>query len=470
VLWLPSKLWFTFLARRLEILNKTHEKIYRSQPQNYGVLSGLFAYLMQSVMFSPPKVNTYVQETLAALEYKRNCDRFGMFFLDKLDVTNPAFIDGILERDDASVKRTLGPLIARVRVPIATRAEAEGDLMQYPIGATPTWLQIRRSLERDPTVLMCKWEGLPFELEKYGTSSEDSTEAKAAEIFIKFTRQMWMSLHKDWRIDPKTEREPKTLEAALFCWAVDSVLQHCDQPIFRPCNTGLAPTPGRHVASFGDRRELYFPKEDIGPANDFWSLYTEEPGYIHDYRECMRKVGIEDLDACLEEILMQCQCLPDSMRNKSTGKGWRVQQKRLVILTNPRFYSIRAVGTNATASRKRLVGVRAAPANQSLKSRLISMLVLEGYSRQLAETTYNARRGLKKRNKNEQRSGRAKNKRAAPRRNVNIINSEEEMETDGGGKDGGEEGAEWDGDHSEQGNSDNDGGYTTDEDEEEEEI
>lgn len=258
VLWLPSKLWFPFLAQRLEILNKTHERIYRFQPQNYGVMSGLFAYLMQSVMFTLPKVNTYVQEALAALEYKRNCDRFGMFFLDKLDVTNPAFIDGIVERDDASVKRILGPLISRVRVLIATRAEAEDDLMRYPIGETPTWPQIRQSLERDPTVLIRQWEGLPLELEKYRTSGKDSTEAKAAEIFIKFTRQMWMSLHESWRIDPKTEREPKMLEAALFCWGVDSVLQHNTViSQFLGCVTQGLPLPQDDVSHLSETEESY---------------------------------------------------------------------------------------------------------------------------------------------------------------------------------------------------------------------
>lgn len=109
--------------------------------------------------------------------------------------------------------------------------------------------------------------------------------------------------------------------------------------------------------------------------------------------------------------------------------------------------------------------------NRSLKGRTISMLELEGYSRQLAETTYRARRDLQRRNKNEQRSGRVKNKRKPPRKNVNIINSEEESEIEQEDRiDGGDEGAEWDGDDSEQGNSDNDDGYTNGVDDDDDDI
>jgi hypothetical protein len=120
VLWIPSKLWFAFLSRHLTILNKTHERIYRIQPPNYGVISGLFAYLMQSVIFTSPKVNAYVRESLAVLQYQQHCNTFGMFFLDTFDLNNAAcLIAEILPEDDASVHRILGPLVQKPRLPIA---------------------------------------------------------------------------------------------------------------------------------------------------------------------------------------------------------------------------------------------------------------------------------------------------------------------------------------------------------------
>ena len=118
MLWIPSELWFSFLIRRLEGLNNVHATIYRLQPPNYGVISGLFAYLMQSVIFTPPVVNAYVRESLAALQYRGHCDRFGMFFLDTLNLGDRScMIDGILNKDDDEVKHILGPLLKKPRYP-----------------------------------------------------------------------------------------------------------------------------------------------------------------------------------------------------------------------------------------------------------------------------------------------------------------------------------------------------------------
>jgi hypothetical protein len=283
VLWIPSKLWFAFLSRCLTILNKTHERIYRIQPSNYGIISGLFAYLMQSVIFTPPKVNAYVRESLAVLQYQRHCNTFGMFFLDTLDLNNAAcLIAKILPEDDASVHRILGPLVRKPRLSITRREDDEEDLTQYPIREMLTWTQITRSLEANPTILIRKGEGLPADLFQYGIAEEGSTEEMACNIFIKFTRQMWMALHEQWRIEATVDIAPRTIEEALTNWTVDFVLQHCINPMFSPCNTGLRNVTGRHVASFAERFKMYFPLEREG-LGKFWSGFATEPGYIHEF-------------------------------------------------------------------------------------------------------------------------------------------------------------------------------------------
>jgi hypothetical protein len=70
ILWIPSEIWFTFLSRRLKVLYDAHFKLWKRLPSTYGVISGLFAFLMQSVIFTPPRINSYVRETLAALNYR----------------------------------------------------------------------------------------------------------------------------------------------------------------------------------------------------------------------------------------------------------------------------------------------------------------------------------------------------------------------------------------------------------------
>jgi hypothetical protein len=420
VLWIPSKLWFSFLTRRLTILNKTHERIYRIQPPNYGVISGLFAYLMQSVIFTPPQVNGYVRESLAVLQYKRHCDTFGMFFLNTLDLNNEAcLIPEILPKDDASVHRILGPLVRKPRKPIASREEEEEDMAQYPIGEKPTWKQISRSLEANPTTLIRKWAGLPVALRGYGNADEDSIEEVACNIFIKFTRQLWMVLHQEWRIEATLDIAPTTIQEALTNWTVDFILQHCVNPMFLPCNTGFQHAPGRHVASFGERVNLYFPLENEGPLGTIWSGFGVEPGYIQEFQQMMKDaIYKEELPKCLEELLGQCQCLPDSARSKSTNRVWHVHQKRMAILTNPDFYSIRSVGEKGTSASKRLdKEQRAAPAHRGERERKILMLTAAGYSLETARKAVNAQRTARqKRQRDMGRSNKAKNKRVPPQR------------------------------------------------------
>jgi hypothetical protein len=176
VLWILSEVWFLFLIRRLMILDKIHKTIYRLQPPNYGVISGLFAYLLQSVIFTPPVVNTYIRESLAALQYRGHCNHFGMFFLDTLDLGNwSCMIDGILKEDDDLVKHILGPLLKKPRHRDEDQEADTGyDDIQYPIGLTPTWSEITASIESDPTVLIPRWEGLHKDYSNsfYGTEGQ----------------------------------------------------------------------------------------------------------------------------------------------------------------------------------------------------------------------------------------------------------------------------------------------------------
>ena len=100
ILWISSSVWFSFLSRRLKIIYEAHRKLWVKPPPNYGIISGLYAFLMQSVIFTPPRVNSYIRDTLAGLNYKQNCDRFGMFFLD---LNDPLQMDAIPEIGIAEV-------------------------------------------------------------------------------------------------------------------------------------------------------------------------------------------------------------------------------------------------------------------------------------------------------------------------------------------------------------------------------
>lgn len=416
ILWIPSDVWFGFLDRRLGILADTHGKIYENRPPNYGVLSGLFANLMQSVIFTPPVVNTFVRESLAALEYKRHCDSDGMFFLHTFDLSKQPCLMGIQQRDDSSIKRFLGgglpkPGARFVRESLVGEVE-EGD-ETYPLGRTPTWAQIKLSFLRTPFELMPKWI-FPAELKSFMDAEELSIERKACMIFVKFCRALWVILHPAWMRPETSPIKPRTIEQALGSWSVDSVCERMENIKFRPCNSGFRDVSGQPMLPFEDRWEIYFPDEGV-VLKKRWGIFAEESGYLHLYHAEARCLGTDDtqeLNRCLGVLLSHCQCLPDSDLPAARDNIWRVDQQQMVLLANPKHYKIAGVASTKGNGGNR--APRAPAAHRLPKDAQIQFLIQEGY------TAVNSTRAVKMKAASirnvARRSNKAKNARQPPKR------------------------------------------------------
>jgi hypothetical protein len=404
-----------------------HGKLWTKLPANYGVANGLLAFLMQSVIFTPPKVNSYVREALASLNYKRNCDTFGMFFIPMQDPNRPWIIDDLPEIDTTEVVRELKLTVTRPRKPQPERQEQEDeDETRYPLGEAPTWKQISGCLQADPTILIPRWEE-PLEIERYMDGEPDSVENHAVEIFITFTCHIWILLNPSWRTRPENRINPETLTAALRCWSVDAILGEVLDTTFKPCHSGLDGGPGRPSASFSERRKVYFPDDDPQTLTKVWKRIGENPGYIFKYYECRRGLEPESkrlLDECLDELLELCQCLPDSSRSKSGGWIWKVERKKIVILTNPRFYRLKRIGRTASAEGK-VKGLRAAPAHRNVKSTAIAMMVHEEVPEEVAQKAYQRHKSTR-----NQRSAKSKNQRIPPQRRRKPEEKDEEEDED----------------------------------------
>lgn len=172
-LWLPSSVWFEFLRRRLDTLIEHQVQLHKRNPPppNYAVMTGLFTYLMQSVLFTPAMVNSYVTQSLACLNYKATLDRSGMLFLHDLDMTKKICLPGVLVKDDLDIFRTLG-LKAR-HVPHQRRLSPDNDEEEeaYPIGKTPSWQELATALKAHPWVVMRRW-AWPSDLDQYRDAEE----------------------------------------------------------------------------------------------------------------------------------------------------------------------------------------------------------------------------------------------------------------------------------------------------------
>lgn len=156
ILWLPSSIWFQFLYRRLKKLSDIHERLYqrREHPPNYGILTGLFAFLMQSILFTPPQTDPYVTESLNLLCFREVVERFGLFFLHDLDLSLNHCLPEILRMDDADVYRSLKISTHRTKrlqlQHLQPHPQIEVNPDEHPIGPTPTWKQLENALQKQP--------------------------------------------------------------------------------------------------------------------------------------------------------------------------------------------------------------------------------------------------------------------------------------------------------------------------------
>jgi len=418
ILWISSRVWFGLLRRRLKIAYDIHELLWRKQSVGYGSMSGVYAFVLQSVIFTPPKVNWYVREILATMNYKGLCDKFGMFFIEMEDPHRPWIMDLDINVDEFQVLRELKLKLKRPRYILRDRQDHNDD-RQYPLGPTPTHQEIISSLQSNPTVLIPRWEdGLPPEIQHYDDCEEETPTHYASELFVIFTQQLWAILHSDWLSKPNEYIKPKNLEEALKCWSVDFVLQRMVAANFKLHNAALDGGAGRRSTSFFDRRELYFPNKSMENEMNVWRLLGSKgnmgaSGYIWDYQRLREKLGTneqEELFRCLGELLQQCQCLPDSVRNGAVGSIWKVENKKPNIITNSRSYRIRRIGT--VSSSKGKTGTRAPAAQRSLKDTTIAFMELIGFSRQIAQQSHRTVKSAAKRD--DRRSSKAKRYRKPP--------------------------------------------------------
>lgn len=357
---------------------------------------------MQSVLFTPVMVNSYVNESLALLRFRQIVDRFGMFFLHELDLTKANCLPEILEVDDMGVIKALGGKLPK------PKRRMEGVLGDdgYPLGATPSWQEVRQTIGQKPWELMRKWRW-PTDLEDAVTEQLDSPAKIAGDLFAQFTTHFWSLLNGKWQCPNLLTVTAVTAQEALEYWTVESVYERLKQCTFLASNAGLTGAiPGTRQVSFEERVTLYFPQEsaEIGLH---WKKLTAEPAYIARYWETTRKMTdnqIADLNTWLKHLLSHCQCLPDSTR----ASPWTMKGDSVLITTNPLYYRLRGIGKSGRRGGVRRKG-SVHTGVSAFKQRLLE---LQGIDPKTAATCVR----LQGRKIKRPRSSKAKNKRKPPQR------------------------------------------------------
>lgn len=81
VLWIPSEVWFGFLARRVQEIECTQIKLVKHNPPNLGIMTGILNHMLCCVTLTPIVYDHHVRESLVLLEYCNVLEVANMFFL-----------------------------------------------------------------------------------------------------------------------------------------------------------------------------------------------------------------------------------------------------------------------------------------------------------------------------------------------------------------------------------------------------
>jgi hypothetical protein len=434
ILWLPSQVWFEFLRRRLETLVEHHQSLYHRNPaaSNYGVMTGLFAYLMQSVLFTPTTVNSYVRESLALLNYKATVDRFGMFFLHDLDMTKDICLPGVLVKDDLDILRKLGTEgMHGLRLPHTDPPGNDDEEDAYPIGRMPSWQELNSALKVQPWTIMRRWTW-PSALDQYENAEEGSTMHAASKLFQRFTSQIWATLNDSWKANPDLHA-PTTLQAALECWTLDQIHNSLKSYWIIPCNSNIhGDIPGPKAPSFASRSGLYFVRAASKQLGGVWEPLAKAPGFISEYQKQIEELDDDDIDelhGALETLFSQCQCLPNS-KFEGGSVIWEVRKGDVVLLGNPRFYKIVSISNSGRRHQ-----TRRAPTHTGKVALQEALLQLTGLSKKQARMTLNLQKTLTlAAAAKKKRSARARNRRVPPtrkKRSGSVVNLDEDSNNEG---------------------------------------
>jgi hypothetical protein len=352
-------------------------------------MTGLFTYLMQSVLFTPTMVNSYVRESLALLNYKATVDRFGMFFLHDLDMTKDICLPGVLVKDDLDILRKLG--VHRLRLPCTDPPGNDDEEEEsYPIGRRPSWQELNSALKVQPWTIMKHWTW-PSALDQYKNTEEGSIMHTTSILFQLFTLQIWATLNDSWKANPGLHT-PTTLQAALECWTLDQLHNSLNSYWIIPCNSDIhGDIPGPKAPSFASRSGLYFVRAASKQLGGVWEPLAKAPGFISEYHKQIEELDdddINELHGALETLFSQCQCLPNS---KFEGGSiiWEVRKGDVVLLGNSCFYKIVSISNSGRRHR-----TRRAPTHTGKVALQTALLQLTGLSKKQARMTLNLQKTL----------------------------------------------------------------------------
>lgn len=368
-------------------------------------------------MVTPRITHTFLTDALRDIRFNTVMDRFGMFFLHDLKIKEGKLKELVME-DTPEALHVYGKALRR-KAPLTVRSNQVNPINQrelFPWGPNPSWTRIQRLLTEEPVAFLQTWV-LEVDWEK-------PTHLQCELLFVQFTCDLWLSLAEGFSslaLLPK----PRTLEEAMQTWTVEGIFEVLGQERCRFLASahgleGTVPSNLRKQISFRERRTIFFPALAVKfPQNSIWNPYMQDKGYIskyHSYLKDWEEEEVQELQDDLDNIFSQLQCLPASVALGKPGDViWTAALGRISFVANSKYYRIREIGRGLTKTN-----------DGGPKRPQASVLELEKRLGQVPKKDRRTRTHLK--------SEKFKKTRVPPTRQKGGVESKEDRETRGKGK------------------------------------
>jgi hypothetical protein len=326
ILWVPSRLWFEFLGRRVNEYLEAYRMIHALAPDNLGGMALLFTHLIQATGITPAIAFPDLSLILYSLCYQPVCERFGAFFLHDLDIHTGQL--SVVEDDDEKLLKVLKINRRRANTRNANAIAIDDSEEAVTLPELSELLNTHTVSFLQPMVFEDDW-------------LSDET---AMQMFQDFTSQYWLSI-ADAFVDQERLEPIATIEDALRRWSVEFFRQNLKTEVrFTTCHGHLTGSVRRRNKSFQQRMSFFFPPPTETCPNQL-KAYVEAGMYIrkyHDFIAANEDQDVEQLNDALLTLFDKVQCLPLIKQNLWTSAKTKTGQA-LLIQVNSRYYKIKRI-------------------------------------------------------------------------------------------------------------------------------
>src|SRR6202044_150437 len=142
IVWIPSKVWFKFLAERIKAIRDAQMALSQAPVHNHGIMTAILLHIMRHTFVNPQRLPTFLRSNLRALRYEETSATFGMFFLHNLDL-RVSHLPEIDEADCDEVRQLMGHKMQKKKKMGEVYKDSDGvESPDFPLGPNPSWERV----------------------------------------------------------------------------------------------------------------------------------------------------------------------------------------------------------------------------------------------------------------------------------------------------------------------------------------